>query len=102
MSALPARTRQDDGQRAGSVAAAEWARLQATAPQVVLTMRRYLRQLATFLAPAQRRRRRGRAAPVRPLAGHRGTGSPRSPTSAVIDIEDYKVWLAAQPGQRAS
>jgi hypothetical protein len=51
MSALPARAPQDDGQRAGRVAAAEWARLQAAAPQVVLTIHRYLRQLGTFLAP---------------------------------------------------
>ena len=51
MSAMPARAAEDSGQRAGSVAAAEWARLQVTAPQVVLTIHRYLRQLGTFLAP---------------------------------------------------
>jgi hypothetical protein len=51
MSALPAGAPQDDGQRAGSVAAAEWPRLQAAAPQAVATIHRYLRQLGTFLAP---------------------------------------------------
>ena len=50
MSALPARAA-DTGQEAGSVAAAEWARLQAAAPQAVMTIHRYLRQLGTFLAP---------------------------------------------------
>jgi len=51
MSALHARAPQGDGQRAGRVAAAEWARLQAAAPQAVATIHRYLRQLGTFLAP---------------------------------------------------
>jgi hypothetical protein len=51
VSALPARASQGTGQRAGSVAAGEWARLQAAAPQAAATIHRYLRQLGTFLAP---------------------------------------------------
>ena len=37
------------------LAAAEWAQIEAAAPQVAAIMRRYLRQLGTFLAPAERR-----------------------------------------------
>jgi hypothetical protein len=51
VSALPARVPQGDSQRAGSVAAGEWAQLQAAAPRAVATIHRYLRQLGTFLAP---------------------------------------------------
>jgi hypothetical protein len=32
-------------------AGAEWAEIAATAPEAAATMRRYLRQLGTFLAP---------------------------------------------------
>jgi hypothetical protein len=47
VSALPARERQPKGWQAG----AEWAQIEATAPRVAAVMRRYLRQLSTFLAP---------------------------------------------------
>ena len=47
MSALPARERQPRGWQAG----AEWAQIEAAAPQVAAVMRRYPRQLGTFLAP---------------------------------------------------
>jgi hypothetical protein len=47
VSAVPA-----PGQQAGCHADAEWAGLQIAAPRVAATMRRYLRQLGTFLAPA--------------------------------------------------
>ena len=47
MSALPARERPSPGWHAE----AEWAQIEASAPQVAAVMRRYLRQLGTFLAP---------------------------------------------------
>ena len=46
MSALPA-----SREPAGSHAAAEWAQIAEAAPQVAATMRRYLTQVAAFLAP---------------------------------------------------
>ena len=51
MSALPAR--EPAGCRAvpGSIAAAQWAQIRAAAPQVVVTIQRYLQRLAAFLAP---------------------------------------------------
>ena len=66
-------------------------------------MRRYLQQLATFLAPASVDVGRERAAPVRPLAA-RPTPTLRRGRrrSRRDDIEDFKVWLAAQPGTRAA
>ena len=48
MSALLARQRPS----AGGHAEAEWSQIEAAAPQVAAVMRRYLRQLGTFLAPA--------------------------------------------------
>ena len=47
MSAVPAPERQPAGWHAGT----EWAEIAAAAPQAAATMRRYLRQLGTFLAP---------------------------------------------------
>jgi len=78
----------------------EWAALSLSAPQMAATMRRYLVQLATFLAPRsvdvadstlrQFARWLTDATDVRVVAEiSRG------------DIEDFKVWLAAQPGCKA-
>jgi hypothetical protein len=47
VSARPAPSREP----AGSRPAAEWAQTVAAAPQLAATMRRYLGQLGTFLAP---------------------------------------------------
>src|SRR5216683_1584780 len=47
MSAVPARNREP----AGSGPLAEWAETGQAAPMLAATMRRYLRQAATFLAP---------------------------------------------------
>jgi hypothetical protein len=47
VSALAARERQPAGSHAG----AEWAQIEAAAPRAAAVMRRYLRQLDTFLAP---------------------------------------------------
>jgi hypothetical protein len=95
MSALPARAPQDDGQRAGSVAAAEWARLQAAAPQAVATIHRYLRQLGTFLAPGSVTAAENA---LRQFARWLVTETQITAISDVgrDDIEDYKVWLAGK------
>ena len=77
----------------------EWAELTARAPQLAATMRRYLVQLSTFLAPAS-------VAvadhTLRQLARWLTT---TTEVTIVADIsrthvEDYKVWLAAQPGAK--
>ena len=75
----------------------EWAELSTAAPQLVATMRRYLIQLTTFLAP-----RSVEAADIclRQLARWLVADTE---VAVVCDItrthiEDYKVWLAAQPG----
>ena len=95
MSALHARAPQDDGQRAGSVAAAEWARLQAAAPQAVATIHRYLRQLGTFLAPGSVTAAENA---LRQFARWMVTEAQITAISDVgrDDIEDYKVWLAGK------
>jgi site-specific recombinase XerD len=91
VSAAPALQRPSPGCHAG----AEWAQIEAAAPQVAAVMRRYLRQLGTFLAP---RSVDAADSALRQLA--------RWMTDAALaavgdirrdDIEDYKVWLAAQP-----
>ena len=77
----------------------EWAALSLLAPQLTATMRRYLIQLATFLAPASVE-----------IADHTLRQFARwltasTDVAAVGDItrthvEDYKVWLAVQPGAK--
>ena len=51
MSALPARGPAAGRAVPGSIAAAQWAQIRAAAPQVVVTIQRYLQRLAAFLAP---------------------------------------------------
>jgi site-specific recombinase XerD len=83
-------------QTAGSQAGAEWARIEATAPLVAAVMRRYLRQLGTFLAP---RSVDAADSTLRQFARWM-TGDAGITAVADIrrdDIEDYKVWLAGQP-----
>ena len=96
MSALPARAPQGTGQRAGSVAVSEWARLQAAAPQAAATIHRYLRQLGTFLAPGSVTAAENA---LRQFARWMVTEAGITAIADVgrDDIEDYKVWLAAQP-----
>jgi hypothetical protein len=48
VSAVPAGNREP----AGPPAAADWAQVSGQAPEAAAVMRRYLRQLGTFLAPA--------------------------------------------------
>jgi site-specific recombinase XerD len=92
VSALPARERLLPGRHAE----AEWAQIEASAPRVAAVMRRYLRQLGTFLAP-----RSVDAADIalRQLARWMVTEAGLAAVGDIRrdDIEDYKVWLAAQP-----
>jgi len=75
----------------------EWAVLSAEAPQLAATMRRYLVQLTTFSRLA------AWTWPTRHCASWPG-GWWRDPRRGVVSditrthVEDYKVWLAAQPG----
>jgi site-specific recombinase XerD len=80
----------------GATAAKEWSVLMARAPQLAATMRRYLGQLSTMLAP-----RSVEAADytLRQFAGWLAD----TDLTAIADIsrghfEDYKVWLATRPG----
>ena len=77
----------------------EWADLSARAPHLVATMRRYLGQLTTFLAP--------RSVDVAESTLRQFTRWLVTATNitAVADIqrshvEDYKLWLSAQPGTK--
>lgn len=77
----------------------EWAALSARAPQLTATMRRYLLQLTTFLAP---RSVEVADSTLRQLARWL---TPETNVAVVNQIsrthvEDYKVWLAAQSGQK--
>ena len=92
MSAVPAVAREP----AGSPAVAEWARIEAAAPETTAVMRRYLRQLGTFLAPASvdaaENALRHLARWMTDEAGLRSAGDIRRD-----HIEDFKAWLAARP-----
>jgi site-specific recombinase XerD len=79
----------------------EWAVLSARTPQLVATMRRYLLQLSTFLAP--------RSVEVADTTLRQMARWVTTETNITIvadierrHIEDYKVWLAAQPGQKGN
>ena len=92
MSALPARERPSPGWHAE----AKWAQIQASAPRVAAVMRRYLRQLGTFLAP---RSVDAADSALRQLARWMITEAGLTTVGDIRrdDIEDYKIWLAAQP-----
>ena len=75
----------------------EWPELSVRAPQLVATMRRYLLQLTTFLAPA--------SVDVADITLRQFARWLTSCTDVAVvaditrtHIEDYKVWLAGQPG----
>jgi site-specific recombinase XerD len=71
------------------------------APRVTATMRRYLRQLGTFLAPrsvdAAENALRQLARWLVTEAGISAVGDIRRD-----DVEDYKAWLAGQPGMHGN
>ena len=77
-------------------------RSRPSAPSLADTMARYLAQAATFLAP------RASRPPTTRCGSWRGwlrRPTPRSPRSREIgrdDIEDFKVWLADQPGNHGA
>jgi site-specific recombinase XerD len=81
---------------AGSIAAAEWAQIEAAAPLVAALVHRYLRQLGTFLAPASVDAAENA---LRQFARWLITDAGLDSIGAVHrdDIEGYKVWLAAKP-----
>jgi site-specific recombinase XerD len=77
----------------------EWATLTTRAPQLAASMRRYLVQLTTFLAP------RSVDAADNALRQFARWLTTHTDVTTVADItrthiEDYKVWLASQPGSR--
>jgi site-specific recombinase XerD len=96
VSAQPARAPAASRAVAGSIAAAEWAQIEAAAPQVAALVRRYLRQLGTFLAP---RSVDAAENALRQFARWLITDAGLDSIGAVHrdDIEDYKVWLATRP-----
>ena len=96
MSALPARGPATSRTVAGSTAAAQWAQIRAAAPQVAATIQRYLQRLAVFLAPASVDAADNA---LRQLARWMITEAGLAAVGDLgrDDIEDYKVWLAAQP-----
>jgi site-specific recombinase XerD len=96
VSAQPARGPAASRAVAGGIAAAQWAQIAAAAPQVAATMRRYLQRLGVFLAPASVDAA-GNA--LRQLARWMIIDAGIAEVSQISrdDIEDYKVWLAAQP-----
>jgi site-specific recombinase XerD len=96
MSAVPDH---QDHQVTSSKAASDWVQIAALAPQIADTLGRYLSQAATFLAPnsvevADRT--------LRQLAGWLLEHSDIRAVADIgrSDIEDFKVWLVAQPGMR--
>ncbi len=97
MSAVPARNREP----AGSGPLAEWAETGQAAPMLAATMRRYLRQAATFLAP-----RSVDAADTALRQLTRWLLASTSITSVAQirrdDIEDFKVWLTRQAGMKGT
>jgi len=99
VSALPAREPAAGRAAPGSIAAAQWAQIQAAAPQAAATIQRYLQRLAAFLAPASVNAAENA---LRQFARWMITDAGLDSIAAVRrdDVEDYKVWLAAQPRAR--
>jgi site-specific recombinase XerD len=97
VTAMPAPGREP----AGSQAAAEWTQFGQAAPQLAATMRRYLARLAAFLAP---RSVDAADAALRQLARWilASTGTGAVAQIRRDDIEDFKVWLARQPGTKGT
>jgi site-specific recombinase XerD len=96
VSALPAREPAASRAVAGSIAAVQWAQIEAAAPQLAATIRRYLQRLGAFLAPDSVRVAENA---LRQFAAWMITDAGITAVTDVRrdDIEDYKVWLAARP-----
>ena len=84
---------------AGSTAAAQWAQIQAMAPDVAATMNRYLQRLAAFQAPKSVDVAENA---LRQFARWMITDAGLDSVTAVRrdHIEDFKVWLANKPHPR--
>lgn len=82
----------------GAKAAAEWAEISVVAPQMVLTMRRYLAQASTFLAPASVDVADNS---LRQLARWVIDHTSITTVAAINrnEVEGFKLWLAARPGR---
>jgi site-specific recombinase XerD len=83
----------------GMGALAGWADLEAAAPQVAATMRRYLTQISCVLRPGSVG---GADLALRCFAAFLAQAAPEVTSIAQVTrrhIEDYKPWLAARPGQ---
>jgi site-specific recombinase XerD len=96
VSAQPARGPAPSRAAPGSIAAAQWAQIQAAAPQAAATIGRYLQRLDAFLAP---RSVTAAENALRQFARWLTADAGLDSIAAVRrdDIEDYKVWLAVQP-----
>jgi site-specific recombinase XerD len=78
----------------------EWAELSARAPDLTATMRRYLVQLSTLLAPRSVIVAEGA---LRQLARWLTDSTDVTAVAGInrSHFEDYKVWLAARPGSKS-
>ena len=97
MSAATARIVAGDRAPAGTHAAAEWEQIEQVAPELAVTMRRYLAQAATFLAPRSVDAANGA---LRQLARWLLASTSIESVTEIRrdDIEDFKIWLAGQDG----
>jgi site-specific recombinase XerD len=84
---------------AGTTAAAQWARIRAAAPQIAVTMQRYLQRLAAFQAASSVDVAENS---LRQFADWMITDAGLDSVAEVRrdDIEDFKVWLASKPHPR--
>ncbi len=76
-----------------------WADLEATTPAIVVTMRRYLEQIACVLRPGSVN---GADLALRSFTTFLAQQEPQVDSIAQVTrrhVEDYKPWLAARPGQ---
>jgi integrase len=97
MSAATARIGAGDRAPAGTHAAAEWEQIGEAAPELAITMRRYLAQAATFLAPRSVDAANGA---LRQLARWILANTSIESVTEIRrdDIEDFKIWLSGQHG----
>jgi len=97
MSAATARIVTGDRAPAGTHAAAEWEQIGEVAPELAVTMRRYLAQAATFLAPRSVAAADGA---LRQLARWLLASTSIESVTGIRrdDFEDFKVWLSGQNG----
>jgi site-specific recombinase XerD len=97
MNAIPARGREADRPAAGAHAVTEWGQIEQAAPELAVTMCRYLAQAATFLAP---RSVDAASGTLRQLARWILANTSIESVSEIRrdDIEDFKIWLSGQHG----